>query len=75
MQLSADAPPLLFLAFQQVPREFSSIGSGYLRDLPPWGSFLGHPITSELQKTRTPRHREIADWYAFTVLPFDAEYA
>jgi hypothetical protein len=49
MQLSTDTPPLLFFAFQQVPRKFSSIGSGYLGDLPPGGSFLGHPITSELQ--------------------------
>jgi hypothetical protein len=61
MQLSADAPPLLFLAFQEVPRKFGSIGSGYISDLPPWGSFLGHPITSELQTPGTPRHSETAD--------------
>jgi hypothetical protein len=55
MQLSADAPPLLFLAFQQVPRNFSSIGKGRISDLPPFGSFMGHPITSELQKHETDR--------------------
>jgi len=56
MQLSADTPPLRFFPFQQVPRNFSGIGSGSISDLPPSGSFMGHPITSKLQK---PEHHVV----------------
>jgi hypothetical protein len=56
MQLSADTTPLRFFAFQQVPRNFSGIGSGSISDLPPWGSFMGHPITSKKQK---PKHHVV----------------
>jgi hypothetical protein len=69
MQLSADTPPLLFLALQQMPRKFGGIGSGCISGLPPWGSFMGHPITSELQKTGTPRHPELAGCYSFHSTP------